>query len=136
VTYVLDASALIAYIKNEAGEEIVRNLLERAETRKADVYMSVYNLLEVYYGFYRDLNESKAGAILRYVRSLPITIIDRITQPIFYEAGRIKASYRCSLADAAGLAAAVILSGQFVTADHHEMDIIEQIEHLSFLWIR
>jgi predicted nucleic acid-binding protein len=134
--YILDSCALIAYIKGEAGEEIIRDLLERAKAGQAVIYMSVYNLLEVYYGFYRELKKARAKDILRCIRRLPITIIDIISLPVFDEAGRLKGSYSCSLADAVGIAVAVNLSGQFVTADHHEMDIIEQTEHLPFLWIR
>jgi hypothetical protein len=41
-----------------------------------------------------------------------------------------------SLADSIGLAEAIINGGCFVTADHHELDIVEKKEHLNMLWIR
>ena len=48
----------------------------------------------------------------------------------------MKKQYRLSLADAIGLAAAIISNASFVTADHHELDVIEKNENISFTWIR
>jgi len=47
----------------------------------------------------------------------------------------LKASYKCSLADAIGLATAVEFSGQFVTSDHHELEAVEANEPIRFLWL-
>jgi len=44
--------------------------------------------------------------------------------------------YKMSLADSIGLAEAIINKGYFVTADHHELDIVEKKEHLDMIWIR
>jgi hypothetical protein len=41
-----------------------------------------------------------------------------------------------TLADAIGLAEAIISDGSFVTADHHELDTIEKNENIKFTWIR
>ena len=50
-TYCLDACALIAYIKNEAGADIVENVLDQAAAGEAVVYISAVNLSEVIYCF-------------------------------------------------------------------------------------
>jgi len=34
-----------------------------------------------------------------------------------------------------GLATAAYLSGVFVTSDHHELEAVEAIEHITFLWL-
>ena len=52
------------------------------------------------------------------------------------EAERLKSKYKCSLGDAFGLATTIVLSGQFVTADHHELDEIEKHESIQFFWFR
>ena len=44
-------------------------------------------------------------------------------------------SYKCSLADAVGVATALELSGQFVSADHHELEAVAQQEPVQFLWL-
>jgi predicted nucleic acid-binding protein len=60
-----------------------------------------------------------------------------LSQKSLVEAGRIKTAYKLSLADAIALAEASVSGGAFLTADHHEMDKVEQCEpNIKFLWIR
>ena len=49
-THCLDACAVIAYLRNEVGAEILKELIERPTTFLA---MHVCNLGEVYYDFFR-----------------------------------------------------------------------------------
>ena len=55
---------------------------------------------------------------------------------IFTEAGRLKASYKISLADSVALAQTIVSGGALLTADHHEFDAIEKHENIRFEWIR
>jgi predicted nucleic acid-binding protein len=55
---------------------------------------------------------------------------------VFLEAGRLKSVYKISLADAIALAYASIMKCTLVTADHHEMDVIDDKEDIRFCWIR
>jgi len=56
---------------------------------------------------------------------------------VLIEAGRIKSDYRrISLADAIALAEASVRDGYIVTADHHEMDKLDQAGIVKFMWIR
>jgi hypothetical protein len=41
-----------------------------------------------------------------------------------------------SLADSVGLAETIINNAYFVTADHHEIDIVEKNEKINIIWIR
>jgi predicted nucleic acid-binding protein len=133
--YILDACALITLFKTEPGEEIVRALIKQAETGEAVVSMSIVNLIEVHYGFINDLGREKAVAILERISRMPVTIIETISTPVFHEASRLKSSYKCSLADAIGLAIAADLSAAFVTSDHSELETVEQHEAIPFLWL-
>jgi len=63
-------------------------------------------------------------------------IVSEITKEIFAEAGRLKANYRISLADAFVLAQTKVTEGILLTSDHHEFDVIEANEPIRFLWIR
>ena len=98
--------------------------------------MGVVNLLEVYYGVLRDVGVYKADEILKECRSLRIEIINSINDDVFKEAGRIKASYRVSLADSLALGLALTTGDFLLTADHHEFDAIEGKEPIKFVWIR
>jgi predicted nucleic acid-binding protein len=134
--YILDACALIAFLTNEEGAELVENVLLEAENGNAAVSMNKFNILEVYYGDYRVHGKDAADNMLGIIKNLPIKIIPELTDSVFEEAGRIKASYRMSLADAIVLAEASVCGGIVLTADHHEMGVVEQNEKIDFKWIR
>ena len=74
--------------------------------------------------------------MLEEIKKSPVEIIHEISDPVFKTAGRIKTSYRVSLADAIALAEAAVRMGTLVTSDHHEFDIVEQNEPIGFFWIR
>jgi predicted nucleic acid-binding protein len=131
----LDACALIAWIKKEPGEDTVCVLLDRAKDGKDSLYMNIVNLLEVCYGFYRELGAEKTSLIRQKIAALPITIVHDIGGDIFENAVRLKGSCRFSLADSIGLATAIKFSAHFVTSDHHELGEIERNEPIPFLWL-
>lgn len=134
--YVLDACALIAFLSNEEGADLVEGVLIEATQGNAEIRMNKLNLLEAYYGDYRAHGKEAADGMLDVVRSLPITIVPELTDSVFGEAGRLKATYKMSLADAVVLAETSVCSGAVLTADHHELDIVEKRENISFQWIR
>jgi predicted nucleic acid-binding protein len=110
VNYTLDACALIAFLNGEPGREIVADLLKKAADKEITIYMSAVNLVEVFYGYIRDLGISE---------SQPLVIS---------AASRFKGTYKISIADAFRLAAAAGLSATFVTSDHHELEAVENSE--------
>ena len=134
--YVLDASALIALLKNEAGSTAVSDLLNAAYKGEVQIFMHKLNLLEVYYDVYRFRGRELAEKIVTEVKNRPVTIVSQISDAVFSEAGRLKSSYKISLADSIALAEAGVSEAELVTADHHEFDAVEKAESLSFFWIR
>ena len=119
--YLLDACALLALLKGENG--------------KAKIIMNRVNLLEVFYGYYRDDGKDYAEKILCGVEQSLVSISE-FDKELFGEAGRLKATYKISLADSIVLAQAIILDGELLTSDHHEFDVIEGKEPIRFCWIR
>jgi predicted nucleic acid-binding protein len=135
--YVLDACALLALLRDETGADIVADTIKAANVDKANLIMHKVNLLEVYYDVYRSIGKARADEVVSKVKSQPITIISDISDALFEEAGRLKASYKISLADAVALAGTSVVGGILLTADHHEMDKVEQSEpNIKFQWIR
>jgi len=135
-TYILDASALIATIKQESGAITVAELYEEAAMGKLDIIINKINLLEVYYGFRREHDKEYADKILKSILS-SIVIISDMSIEVLVEAGRIKSEYRrISLADSIVIAETSNRSGYLVTADHHEMDLLDKAGVVNFLWIR
>jgi len=133
--FVLDACALIALVKNEEGANIVVDVYRNANNGSIKLYMNRINLLEVYYGFYRDKGKDYALNIVEKVEASSV-LITEFDREIFLEAGRLKSTYKISLADAIVLAQTIILNGSLLTSDHHEFDEIEGKENLRFAWIR
>ena len=134
--YILDACALIAYFKKEEGFETMLQFFDRAGDGEISLFMYKLNLLEVYYGFYRDDGKENAETVLGDSLSLPITFIDELGTPLFKEAGRLKATYDISFADSLALALASVRGEPLITADHHEFEKIENKESIRFSWIR
>jgi predicted nucleic acid-binding protein len=127
---------LIALLTNEEGAEIVKDLLQKALEGKTKIIMHKINLLEVYYDTYKTYNKERALKLLKDMESSPIRINSEITDEILMRAGKLKATYKVSLADSIGLAETIINEGYFVTADHHELEIVEQKEKIKIVWIR
>ena len=134
--YVLDACALIALLRDEQGAEIVADALNSANEGKAEIVIHKANLLEVYYDLFRTLGKDKADDILSKIKERPILINAEISDEIFDEAGRLKATYKISFADSFALAQASVSGGELLTSDHHEFNTIEGNEPITFCWIR
>jgi predicted nucleic acid-binding protein len=134
--YLLDACALLALFNGEKGDDVVDHLLLQAEDGQIVLYMHIAQLLEVYYDRLYLMDMALVKEIIESILAFPITIIDQITYPIFYEAGRLKRTYSVSFADSIALATACSLSYTLVTSDHHEFDEIEKKEPINFFWIR
>jgi len=134
--YVLDACALIAFLNNEAGADVVEELLRKSNLQEPNLFLYRLNLLEVYYGIYREVGPQISEQVLEKIRALPVTEVTEITQEVFLEAGRLKATYRLSLADSIAAAEAKARCASLVTADHHEFDLIATREDIAFRWIR
>jgi predicted nucleic acid-binding protein len=135
LNYIFDACALISLLKREAAFDQVTQLLIRAADKEITIYMSIVNLVEVYYGFIQDVGEQEADRIMQSVSVFPITMINTISDAVYRDAARFKAAYSMSLADAFLCAFARNLSAVIVTKDD-EIRAAEQPEALSVFWIK
>jgi PIN domain nuclease of toxin-antitoxin system len=136
--YVLDACALLALLQDESGADKVAAAIVAANNGEAEIVMNRVNLLEVYYDVYSSRGEEQAKIMLANLEKHRVEINTEITDKIFVEAGRLKASYKISLADSIALAQAIVTGGELLTADHNEFDVIEATgrEAIRFCWIR
>lgn len=134
--YVLDACALIAFFNDETGADIVENLLVKAEHNEIRLIINKINMLEIYYGVYRDDGQEVAENLLQTINNLPVEIVSKISDEVFKEAGKLKATNKISLADSIAIAEANVRHSPIVTADHHELDALEKQNIIKVLWIR
>jgi predicted nucleic acid-binding protein len=134
--YVLDACAMLAVLSKEQGYEKVIEVYYEAARGEVNLIMNKVNLLEVYYDLFRAYGKEGADVFITKVKQSPIIINHEITDEVFEEAGRLKATYKISLADSFALAQSVVSAGTLLTCDHHEFDPVAEKEMIDFAWIR
>ena len=135
-TFVLDASALIAFLNDEEGADIAEDVFQKAKMGNCVIYMNKLNILEIYYVVYRRAGKEIAEDVLVKILNLPLIVVDVLNDNLFKEAGRLKATYKISLADSIALAEAKTRKAQILTADHHEFDLLDKEGEVVFYWIR
>ena len=116
---VIDASALIAFLRDEPGAEAVEKVLRASQT----CYAHALNLCEVYYDFWRASDQSTAEAAVTDLIGLGIVERADMDSEFWRDVGRLKAVHRkVSLADCCALTLARRLGGNLVTADRHDFE--------------
>jgi len=135
-TYVWDACAIVALFNDEKGADVVDHLLVDAAAGKCALTMNKFNLLEVYYGYLREDGDAFAEQQLALIKAISIRISDVFTDELLRQAGKLKAAYKISLADALAVAQAAVDDAVLVTCDHHELDAVDRDGKIQFLWIR
>jgi predicted nucleic acid-binding protein len=133
--YVFDACALIAFFNEEEGAGVVADLIMQANTREAHIYMSIVQVLEVYYDRIRVKGYEFADTVLQSICASSIQIIYDVSLTNVREAGRLKGRYDISLADSIACAAASSMSATLVTSDG-KFKPVEEAEKISVFWFR
>ena len=104
--YVLDTSAIFAYTKNEDGSDAVEKILKGIRKSDSAVFLSFITWMELYYVSWQEKGEQTARELIMLIESLPVERVDSYARLTFL-AGRIKANYKLSVADAFIAATAV-----------------------------
>lgn len=114
---VLDAWALLAYLQREdPAATRVKTVLQKAETRKIQVFTSIINIGEVFYNIGRRRGERAADETLEELRLLSLTILPVEPETVL-KAARLKIRHTLSYADAFAVLAAQELRATLVTGD-------------------
>ena len=96
-THCLDACAVIAYVRQEPGAEVLKALIERPTTF---LTMHVCNLGEVYYDFFRADGLTAAQTAWTNTLALPLALRRDADDIFIQRVGSIKVEERISFADA------------------------------------
>lgn len=94
-TYLLDTSALFAFIEDEDGADRVEEIL-----RSKKVILPFVVLMEIYYVSLQEQGEEAALQRYAQVKNLNAEGIDTVPESVLLRAGRFKAMHRVSFADA------------------------------------
>lgn len=117
--YVLDACALLAFVRNEEGALIVREALE-SENNVCLVH--AVNLCEVYYDCLRCYGNDATEKLLADFIESGLLLRDDMDVEFWKAAGKLKARGRISLADCYAITLAVREDAVLLTSDRHEFE--------------
>lgn len=129
---VLDSHALVAFLREEPGSEMVRKILEKAAERDTPVHMTEVNYAEAQYIIRRREGDGAWAAIARELPVMPIEFhpVDRRLADV---AAEYKAKYKLSMADAFAAALAKDKKAELVTGDP-EFKALEK--EVKITWLR
>ena len=123
MTCVLDASAMIAFLRDEPGADRVAEVLASPNDR---CIAHALNFCEVYYDFHRAAGREEAVQAITDLTRLGIETHDTLTPDFWQSAGDLKSLHRrVSLADCFAIALANENEAELLTSDHHEFDILK-----------
>lgn len=119
--YVFDASAMVAYLRDEPGADLVEAALLDAGN---DCFAHAINLCEVFYDFYRSNGELAAHEAISDLRAASVIERADLDTTFWHEVGRLKARGKVSLADCFCITLTLRTGARLLTTDHHELDSI------------
>ena len=132
VSPVLDSFALLSFLRDEPGAEMVAALLEKAEERRHPLQMTEVNYAEVQYIIRRKDGEAAWRIVADELVTLPIEFrpADR---PLADQAADFKTRFKLSLADAFAAALAKSRKTELVTGDIE----FKQVEgEIKIAWLK
>ena len=130
--FILDACAVLALLREEQGMDVVKSVIDS----DAETFLHAVTFLEIYYNLTNELGIENANLFFERIVQTKVRIIYEITGNTIKHAGYFKSKYKVSLGDSFVLATAKLHNAKIVSSDHHELDIIEKLENMDFLWIR
>jgi ribonuclease VapC len=129
--YVLDSYAVLAYLKEETGHELVLNRIEEAEEGRIRLFMSLVNLGEVLYIVERERGLFKAQEVLALIDELPIKM-ELVDRELTLSAAHLKARYPIAYADCFAAALAQQKEAMLISGDP---DFEKLVDVVALEWL-
>ena len=127
--FVLDASALIAFLRGEPGAETVAEALLDPESQ---CYAHALNLCEVFYDFERAANRHEAQKAVSDLTRMGVIEDACLAPPVWQAAGSLKARLRrVSLADCFAIELAERVQGTIM-----KFDVLAALQEYRIRFIR
>lgn len=119
---VLDACAMIAYLRGEPGSDVVE---ARLAQEPPSCLAHAVNVCEVFYYFLRLGGEPAARSAVDELRANGLLICEDMDQAFWQQVGRYKVSCKVPLGDAFAIALATRFGGEIITSDHNDFDAVQ-----------
>jgi PIN domain nuclease of toxin-antitoxin system len=134
VKIILDACAVIALVKDEAGADIAEQYLLDSSHQ---CMIHNVNLCEVYYSFLRSDGKEFTRKIIDRLQESNLTFRDDLTMNFWQQLATYKATIkRISLADCFALTLANRENGLLVTSDRKEFEPVVPLNICNIRFIR
>jgi predicted nucleic acid-binding protein len=136
VSVCLDAFAILAWLQDEPGADLVESFLERAGREEEHrCFLSIINLGEVYYRLHRAYGAGQADAFWEdaWRGVLPLYIVEANRRRVL-QAARLKARYPIAFADAFAAQLAQEMQVPLATGDP-EIRTLEAEGLLQVIWL-
>ena len=129
---VLDSFALLSFLRDEPGAEMVAALMEKAEERRQPLQMTEVNYAEVQYIIRRKDGKAAWRIVADELVTLPIEFrpADR---PLADQAADFKTRFKLSLADAFAAALAKSRKAELVTGD---LEFKQVEDEIRIAWLK
>lgn len=131
--HVLDAGPMIALLNGESGDAVVTQVLI---DNPGECFAHVFNLMEVYYIFFRRGGASAAETAIQTLRDAGVVPREEADTAFWKDAATLKGTHALALPDTFCLALARRLGGTAVTTDHAEFDPLVPFGYCPILFIR
>ena len=132
VTYVFDASALVAYVLDRPGALKVSELLKEAIRGRCAILVSTVNFGEVYGFLLRQRGADQARAMLGILQPVPLRFVEATVQRCC-QAAEVKIKYKLYYVDSFAAALAIEHKATLVTSDSD----FRRLGHgFPILWLR
>ena len=128
---ILDTSAILTYFEGEEGKEIVGKLLIRSASHKIELSIPFSAAIEFYYINFNSQGEETANQRFAMLMSLPVGVLKSINEPYMVQAGRLKASYPISFADALIAAYVYLENASLVHKDPEYLTLEKEIDLIT-----
>ncbi len=133
MNYVLDAGPMIAFLDDEPGAAVTEQMLTEPGST---CYAHIFNLMEVYYIYFRRGGAVMAEDALQSLIDAGIVVRDDHDAAFWKEAAAFKGTHAIARPDTFCLALARRLSGTVLTTDHNEFDPLVLLNYCPILFIR
>lgn len=128
--YVLDTSAILAFLGGEPGADRVERLLRAARAGRHQVLACSITLMELFYTAIRAQGEDEAFRLVALVKAWPLEWVYPDEKTLL-QAGRLKASHRLSVADALVAAVARMRGATLVHKDPEMQALSSEVNLLG-----
>ena len=128
MNYVLDTSAVLAYIEEEPGVDAVQAIFDRGE----NVFLPWPVLMEVYYLTMQERGQQEAETRFALLKRSPANILWDANEAFLLCASNLKAKHKVSFADAL-IAACAITNDSILVHKDPEYEVLAGQVEMEFL---